>query len=133
VNPARRRFFQGFAGPVNIGVGGAGQSADHAVLDRPRHRPHRLKIAGAGDGKTGLDHVDPHPLQHLGDADFFFLGHGRAGALFAVAQGRVENNQFVHAVYSGFKSSYRFRLNAPTVFIENIPDWLIGHRRITPE
>jgi hypothetical protein len=45
------RFFQRLAGPVDVGVGGAGQPADHAVLDRARHRPHRFEIAGLAMGK----------------------------------------------------------------------------------
>jgi hypothetical protein len=63
----------------SISTSARAPAADGAVLDRPRHRPHRLEITGAGDGKTGLDHVNPHPLQHFGDADFFFFGHRCAG------------------------------------------------------
>src|SRR5690606_16828682 len=56
---------------------------------------HRREIAGTGNGKARLDHVHPQTLQGLGDAEFFLLGHRGAGALFAVTQGGIEDDQFV--------------------------------------
>ena len=52
----------------------------------------RLEVAGAGNRKTGLDDIDAHALQALGDAHLLVACHGRARALLAVAQGCVENN-----------------------------------------
>jgi hypothetical protein len=46
-------------------------------------------------GKAGLDDIDAHVVEHLGDLEFFLEGHGGAGALFAVAQGGVEYNDAV--------------------------------------
>ena len=46
-------------------------------------------------GKAGLDDVDAQPLELARDARLFFLRHRRAGALLAVAQRRVENDQVV--------------------------------------
>jgi hypothetical protein len=42
-------------------------------------------IAFRGDGETGLDHVDAHVVEHLGDLELFLERHGGAGALLAVA------------------------------------------------
>jgi len=50
----------------------------------------RVGIAWAGGSKARLDHVHAQLFQLARDADFFFLGHGRAGALLAVAQGGIE-------------------------------------------
>ena len=46
-------------------------------------------------GKTGLDDVDAHVVEHLGDLDLFLERHGGAGALLAVAQGGVEYDDAV--------------------------------------
>jgi len=80
---------------VDILFHGARQGADGAVLDFLGHRLDRLEIAGAGHGKSGLDDVDAHAFQHLGDAHLFLACHGRAGALLAVAQRRVKNDQWI--------------------------------------
>ena len=49
----------------------------------------------AGDRETGLDDVDAHLVQQFGDFQLLLEGHRGAGALFAVAQGGVENNDAV--------------------------------------
>ena len=46
-------------------------------------------------GKAGLDDVDAHVVEHLGDLDLFLERHGGAGALLAVAQGGVEYDDAV--------------------------------------
>jgi hypothetical protein len=53
------------------------------------------KVAVGAGGKTGLDHVDLQALQLAGDPQLLVLGHGGAGGLLAVAQGGVENDEFV--------------------------------------
>src|SRR5690606_15082414 len=56
---------------------------------------HRCEIAFRGDWETGLDDVDPHLVEQPGDFELFVMGHGGAGALLAVAQGGVENDDAV--------------------------------------
>ena len=53
------------------------------------------KIAFRGDGKAGLDDVDAHGVEQLGDLDLLFMRHGGAGALLAVAQSGVEDDDAV--------------------------------------
>ena len=52
----------------------------------------RLEIAGRGDGKAGLDHVDAQVDQRLGDFHFLRQVHTGAGRLLAVAERGVEND-----------------------------------------
>ena len=60
----------------------------------------RLEVAVGAGGKTGLDHVHLQAFELARDAQFFVLGHGRAGRLFAVAQSGVKNDQFVSHLVS---------------------------------
>jgi hypothetical protein len=53
------------------------------------------EIAFGGDRKAGLDDVDAHGVEELGDFELLFVGHGGAGALLAVAQGGVEDDDAV--------------------------------------
>ena len=46
-------------------------------------------------GKAGLDDVDAHRVEQVGDLELFLEGHGRAGALLAVAQRGVEDQDLV--------------------------------------
>ena len=68
---------------------------DDSVLRAAADLADCLKVAFARDGETGLDDVDAHVVEHLGDLELFLEGHGGAGALFAVAQGGVEYNDAV--------------------------------------
>ena len=88
-------FFQCFGGVFDIAVNGAGQTADGAFAYGFSHRLNGGKIARRGGGKTGFDHIDAHFFQRFTDADLFFFGHGRAGALLAIAHCRIKNNQTV--------------------------------------
>ena len=51
-----------------------------------------LEIAVRRDREAGLDHVDAHGLEDLGDAELLVDGHRAAGRLLAVAQGGVEDD-----------------------------------------
>ena len=82
----------GLRGPVDIAVGGARQTADHAALDQLGDLVDGVEIAVRRDRETGLDHVDAHGLQDLGDAELFVDGHRAARGLLAVAQGGVEDD-----------------------------------------
>jgi hypothetical protein len=53
------------------------------------------KSPGLEAREARLDHVYPQALELLADADLLVAGHGRAGALLAVANGGVEDDQCV--------------------------------------
>ena len=46
-------------------------------------------------GEAGLDDVDAHLVEQLGHFELLLEGHGGAGALLAVAQGGVEDDDAV--------------------------------------
>jgi hypothetical protein len=71
------------------------QAADHRVLGALGDLAHRRKVAFRSDREAGLDDVDAHVVQELGDRELLFVRHGRAWALLAVAQGRVEYDDAV--------------------------------------
>ena len=73
-----------------------------------RDRPHttdvlrRLAISetawkspSRGDGEAGLDDVDAHLVEEVRDLQLLLEGHGGAGALLAIAQGCIENEDAV--------------------------------------
>jgi len=66
-----------------------------AFLERRAISLTAWKSPFGGDRETGLDDVDAHVVEHLGDLELFLKRHGGAGALFAVAQGGVEYNEAV--------------------------------------
>ncbi|KAF1856555.1 hypothetical protein Lal_00048050 [Lupinus albus] len=76
---------------------GAGEAGDGGALGAPGDLGHRLEIADGGDGEPGLDDVDAHRVEQFGDRQLLIEGHGRAGALLAVAQGGVEDQDAVAA------------------------------------
>jgi hypothetical protein len=51
---------------------------------------HGGEIAFRCDRKAGFDDVDAHLVEQFRNLDFLFVRHGCARALFAVAQGGVE-------------------------------------------
>jgi hypothetical protein len=65
------------------------------VLDDLRNGFHALEIAVGTGGKPGFNHVDLQALQLAGNPQLLIPGHGGAGRLLAVAQGGVENDEFV--------------------------------------
>ncbi len=85
------RAFQRFAGAIDILEAGARQAANAGALDDPGNLLHRLEIAGRGDGKAGLDHIDAHFIQEFRDLQLLLMGHRRTRRLFAVAQRGVED------------------------------------------
>ena len=85
---------------VDVLEGGAREATDHRVLGAPGDLLHRGEVTVGGDGKAGLDNVDAHLIEQFGDLELLLMGHGRAGALLAVAQGGVED---VDAVLFGLR------------------------------
>ena len=72
-----------------------GKAADHRILGAAGDLLHAVEIAFGGDGKAGFDDVDAHFIEQLGDLELLVEGHGGAGTLLAVAQGRVEDDDAV--------------------------------------
>ena len=66
-----------------------------AFLARLAISLHGGEVAFRGDREAGLDDVDAHVVEQLGDLELLFVGHGRARALLAVAQRRVEDDDAV--------------------------------------
>src|SRR6185312_12056692 len=80
---------------VDVLEGGARQAADDRVLRALGDLVDGGEVAFRGDREAGLDDVDAHRVEELSDLDLLFVGHGRAGALLAVAQGGVEDDDAV--------------------------------------
>ncbi len=87
--------FHRFRAAVDVLRMGAGETGDDGVLGAPADLADRLEIAFGSDGKTGLDDIDAHVVEHLGDFELLLEAHGGAGALLAVAQGGVEYDDAV--------------------------------------
>ena len=68
-----------------------------ALADGLCNGRHGLEVTRARDGETGLDDIDVQSFELARYPQFFVLGHGRAGALLAIAQRGVENDQPVLA------------------------------------
>ncbi len=95
---ADARMDAGAAGTLQGGGGGPnvlfhrpGQAADSRAAHGGGHSLHRLEIAGAGDGKTGLDDVHAQFFERQSDLDFLSGIEFATGYLFAVAEGGVED------------------------------------------
>src|SRR4029078_3318678 len=80
---------------VDVLEGGAAEPADHRVLGAGRDLVDGGEIAFRGDREAGLDDVDAHVVEQFGDLELLVVGHGGAGALLAVAQGGVEDDDAV--------------------------------------
>ncbi len=85
----------GLAGAVDVAGDGAGKTGDSRLLHALRDRRHGLEVAFGGDRKTGFDDVDAHGVEAVGNLELLLEGHGRAGALLAVAQRGVEDDDAV--------------------------------------
>ena len=96
---------------VDVLEGGARQPADHRVLGAGRDLLDGGEIAFRGDREAGLDDVDAHVVEQLGDLELLVMGHGGAGTLLAVAQGGVEDDD---AVLLGLR--WRTHGNGPSRF-----------------
>ena len=80
---------------VDVLERGARQPADHRVLGARGDLVDGGEIALRGDREAGLDDVDAHVVEQLGDLELLVVGHGGAGALLAVAQRGVEDDDAV--------------------------------------
>ena len=83
------------AAAVDVLEGGAREAADDGVLGALGDLVHGREIALRGDREAGLDDVDAHLVEQLGDLELLLVRHGGAGRLLAVAQGGVEDDDAV--------------------------------------
>ena len=74
---------------------GAGEPADDGVLGALGDLVDGGEVAFGRDREAGLDDVDAHVVEQFGDFELLLMRHRGAGALLAVAQGGVENDDAV--------------------------------------
>ena len=74
---------------------GARKPAHDRVLGALGDLVDRGEVALRGDREAGLDDVDAHGVEQLGDFELLLMRHGGAGTLLAVAQGGVEDDDAV--------------------------------------
>ena len=83
------------AAAVDVLLAGAREASDHRILGALGDLVDGHEVAVRGDRETGLDDVDAHLVEQLGDLELLLMGHGGAGALLAVAQGGVKDDDAV--------------------------------------
>ena len=111
---------------VDVLEGGARQPADHRILRALGDLVHGGEVALRGDREAGLDDVDAHVVEQFGNLELLLMGHGGAGALLAVAQGGVENDDTVliglgGRIMMGPSLSLMRRLGRSKGFLRRIP------------
>ena len=90
-----------FGATVDILRGRAGKTRDARALHAFGDREDRLEIAFRGHRETSLDNIDAHRVEEARHLQFLLEGHRGAGGLFAVAQGRVENDDGLRVLPRG--------------------------------
>ncbi len=95
VDTAALGELDGFARPIDVAEVGASQTANDRVPGELGNLRHGFEVAFRGDREPCFDDVDAHVVEKLGDLQFLLERHRRAGALFAVAQRRVEDDDLV--------------------------------------
>ena len=106
MNAPALRVAHGITGAVDVGVDGAREPGNGRILDALGDRAHRLEIALRGNGKARLDDVDAHGVEAVGDLELLLEGHGRAGALLAVAQRGVEDADMARGGFGPFRGPF---------------------------
>ena len=97
MNAAALGGTDGLGAAVDVLLRGTRQAADHGVAAALGDLVDGLEVAIGRERIAGLDDIDAHVVQHGGDVELLLEGHGRAGALLAVAQGGVEYDDAVLA------------------------------------
>ena len=95
MNAAAVGGLDGAGGGLDIFAAGAGESSDAGAADFARDGADGLEVAGAGDGKASLEEVDTEGGELVSHAQFFGVVHGASGALLAVAQRGVEEEDAI--------------------------------------
>ena len=75
-----------------------GQPADYGIFCLLANVADGLEIAFRCNGKAGFDDIDAHLIKQLGNLELFGMAHRGAGALFAVAQSGVKNDDAVFGI-----------------------------------
>jgi hypothetical protein len=117
--PLFSRRLDGLAGGFDVLGHTTGQSADGWAFDFAGDFLDRGEVAVARHGETGLDDIDAEPGELTGHFEFFAWGHGGAGALFAIAERRIEYDDAV--VFHGCFRWWR-----------RVPDSDIGKQKTPP-
>ena len=84
-----------FGGPLDVGLGGAGQAADDRTSHGLRNGLHRFEVAVARDREARFDDVDAESLELARQGQLLVQVHAAARRLLAVTQGRVEDEDLV--------------------------------------
>ena len=74
---------------------GAAEGGDLRPADLAGDAIDGVEVGWRGGGEAGLDAVDAHALEQLGDLQLLLGGEGDAGGLFAVAQGGIKDSDSV--------------------------------------
>ncbi len=93
--PAVTGRFDGGGGGVDVAGGAACQTGDDRAAHLGGDLLDRVEVAVADDRETGLDDINVEAGELARDLHFLAQVHGRARALFAVAQGGIKNQDFV--------------------------------------
>ena len=93
-----RRILDAFPGGEDVAFDTARQPADRRTVRRADFAGdalHGLQIVGRRRRETCLDNIDAEPRQLPRDFQLFGAAQGRAGALLAVAQGGVKEQDYI--------------------------------------
>src|SRR5206468_5858006 len=91
-----------------------GQPGDNGAFDFPGDRVDGLEVPLADDGESGLDDIDLEAGKLAGDLELFAEVHRGAGALLAVAERGVEDDDsIVTVVFHGCGWVLAARLSFP--------------------
>ena len=85
----------GAGGGLDVFAAGAGEGGDAGAADFAGDGADGFEVAGGSDGEAGLEEVDAEGGELVGHAEFFGVVHGAAGALLAVAQGGIEEEDAI--------------------------------------
>ena len=99
MDPPPLSAFEGLGGAFDVAGGRPCECRDHRPAHGTRDLADGFELAGRRDGEPGLDDIDVEPRELLRDLELLGLGQRDARRLLAVAQGRVEDPDFVCAGY----------------------------------
>src|SRR5579883_142321 len=95
MNPPALGRLDRLAGAVDVLLARTRKSANDRVLDPLGDLLHGVEVAFGGDRESGLDDVDPHRIEQLGDLELLLVCHRGAGRLLTIAQGSVKNDDAI--------------------------------------
>ena len=95
MNARFRRLLQGFPCAVDIGNSRSAESRDGTAPHKLRNFSHRFEVAVRRDREPRFDDIYLQSFKLTRHSDFFFKVHTASRRLLSVAQGRVENVDFV--------------------------------------